>query len=271
VSTTDGIVGVLADIIALVRREQIVLTAASIAYFAFISLVPLLLLVVVAVTALGGDALAARAIMRATQTLVPENAALLRDIVVGAANDEGATILSAAVLLWGALLTFRALNTAFGGIYGTYGERSVLGTVFDIVLVFVAVVVAVVAMVVGGVVLSVFVDTQLWQTLGPLVVFAVFVVVFVPLYYILPDIDGGLFEILPGTVFAAASWTVLQSLYGYYATISTVPQLYGAASAVLLILVWLYVGGFVLLVGAALNATLADHADPDDGWLPVER
>jgi membrane protein len=271
VSRADGIRRIIVDIIALVRRERIVLTAASIAYFAFISLVPLLLLVVVAVTALGGDALATRAIMRATRTLVPENAALLRDIVFGAANGERATILSATVLLWGALLTFRALNTAFGGIYGTYGERSVLGTVFDIVLVFVVIVVAVVAMVVGGVVLSVFVDTRLWVTLGPVVVFCVFVVVFIPLYYILPDIDSGMLETLPGTVFAAASWTVLQSLYGYYATISTVPQLYGAASAVLLILVWLYVGGFVLLVGAALNATLADRVEPDDGWLPVER
>jgi membrane protein len=270
VSRTDEVVAVLADIIALVRRERIVLTAASIAYFAFISLVPLLLLVVVAVTALGGDALATRAITRATRTLVPENADLLREIVFGAADGGGATILSAAVLLWGALLTFRALDTAFGGIYGTHGERSVLGTVFDIVLVFVVVVVAVVAMVVGGVVLSVFVETQLWKTLGPVVVFGVFVVVFVPLYYILPDIDSGVLEVLPGTVFAAVAWTVLQSLYGYYASISTLPQLYGAASAVLLILVWLYVGGFVLLVGAALNATLADRADPDAEWVPID-
>lgn len=270
-SRIDEVVGVLADIVALARRERFVLTAASIAYFAFISLVPLLLLVVVAVTALGGDALAMRAVTRATRTLVPENAALLREIVFGAADGERATILSAAVLLWGALLLFRALSTAFGGIYGTYGERSFLGAVVDVVLVFVVVVVAVVAMVVGGVVLSAFVDTQLWQTLGPVVVFGVFTVVFVPLYYILPDIDSEFAEILPGTIVAAAAWTVLQSLFGYYATISTLPQLYGAASAVLLILVWLYVGGFALLVGAALNATLADRVKPDEGWVPINR
>ena len=269
-SRIDDAVAVFVDVVALARRERFVLTAASVAYFAFISLVPLLLLVVVAVTALGGDALAMRTVRRATRTLVPENAALLREIVFGAA-DGGATVLSAAVLLWGALLTFRALNTAFGGIYGTHGERSLSGTVVDVVLVFVVVVVAVVALVVGGVVLSAFVETRLWQTFGPVVVFAVFTVVFVPLYYILPDIDSGFVEILPGTIFAAAAWTVLQSLFGYYATISTVPQLYGAASAVLLILVWLYVGGFALLVGAALNATLAERADPDEGWLPVER
>jgi membrane protein len=270
VSRTDEIVGVLVDIAALARRERFVLTAASIAYFAFISLVPLLLLVVVAVAALGGDALATRAITRATRTLVPENADLLRDIVFGAA-DSGATILSAVVLFWGALLLFRALNTAFGGIYGIHGERSFLGVLGDIVLVFAVVIVAVVAMVVGGVVLSVFVETRLWQTLGPVVVFVVFAVVFAPLYYILPNIDGGVVKILPGTIFAAAAWTVLQSLFGYYASISTLPQLYGTASAVLLILVWLYVGGFALLIGAALNATLAGRVDPDERWVPIDR
>src|SRR5699024_956335 len=158
-------------------------------------LVPLLLLIVVTVTVLGGDALAVRTITRATDTLVPENAALLRGIVFSAVNREQATVISIVVLLWGALLTFRALNTAFADIYGSHGERSLLGTVADIVLVFVVIVVAVVAMVVGGVVLSVFVDTQLWKTLGPAIVFAVFVVVFAPLYYILPDIDGRLVEI----------------------------------------------------------------------------
>lgn len=269
-SGSSEIVAIVAEILALARRERIVLTAASIAYFAFISLVPLLLLVVIAVTAFGGDALATRTITRATQTLVPANADVLRGIVFTAAYREQATVISAAVLLWGALLTFRALNTAFGGIYGTQGTRSLLGTVADIVLVFVVIVIAVVAMVLGGVALSVFVDTQLWKTLGPIVVFAVFVVVFTPLYYILPDIDGRLIEILPGALFAAAAWTILQSLFGYYATISTLPQLYGAASAFLVILVWLYVGGFVLLVGAILNAVLADRVDPDDDWLPFD-
>jgi membrane protein len=270
VSKASGPLGVLADIIALARRERIVLTAASLAYFTFISLVPLLLLLVVAVSVLGGDALATRAVIRATKTLAAENADLLREIVFNAANRQQVTLIGVAVLLWGALLTFRALDTTFAGIYGTHGERSFRNTVVDVVLVFIVIVIAAVAMVVAGVVLSVFVQTQLWQTLGPLVLFSVLSVVFFPLFYILPETDVGFVEVVPGTVFSAAAWTVLQALFGYYASVSGITQFYGAASAVLLILVWLYVGGFVLLVGAAVNAVLSGRVEPEAEWVPVD-
>lgn len=269
-SNIGGPIGVLVDVIALARRERIVLTAASLAYFTFLSLVPLLILLVVAVSVFGGEALAMRVVSRAAETLAAENAELLRNIVFGATNRQQATVIGVAVLLWGALLTFRALDTAFAGIYGTHGERSLLNTVVDVVLVFVVIVAAVVTMVVAGVVLSLFVHTELWNTLGPLVLFSVLTVVFFPLYYILPEADVRFSEVLPGTVFAAAAWTILQALFGYYAEISSVTRLYGAASAFLLILVWLYVGGFVLLVGAIFNAVLSGRVEPDTEWLPVE-
>ena len=267
-SNVDRVAEVVAAIVAIGRRERMVLTAASLAYFAFISMVPLLLLLVVAVTALGGDALAMRTVSRATTTLTPESADLLREIVFSAADRDRATVIGATVLLWGSLLTFRSLNTAFAGIYGTHGEPSMLSTLFDIVLVFVIIVATAVALVLGGVGLSAFVETRLWQTVGPLVVFAVLALVFGPLYYVLPDADIGFRETLPGTVFAAAAWTVLQLLFGYYTQVSGLTRLYGAASAFLLIMVWLYVGGFVLLIGAALNAVLADRVEPDDEWIP---
>lgn len=257
------------DVIALARRERIVLTAGSVAYFTFISLVPLLLLLVVIVSVVGDDALAMGAVSRAARTLAPENAGLLRRIVFDAANRQWATVIGAVVLLWGALLTFRTLSTAFAGIYDTPDERSLLGAAVDVVLVFVVIVLAVVAMVTAGVGLSMVVRTRVWQTLGPVVLFSVLTVVFFPLYYILPTADVGFSEVIPGTIFAAVAWTVLQALFGYYAEISRVTQLYGAASAFLLILVWLYIGGFVLLVGAAFNAVLAGRTDPNAKWIPT--
>lgn len=268
-SDADGPIGVLVDVVALARRERIVLTAASFAYFTFISLVPLLLLLVVSVSVVGDSALVMRTVSRAARTLTPENAGLLRKIVFDAANRQRATVIGAVVLLWGALLTFRTLHTAFAGIYDTPDERSLLEAAANVVLVFVVIVLAVMAMVAAGVGLSTVVRTQLWQTLGPLVLFVVLTVVFLPLYYILPDADVRISEVIPGTIFAAAAWTVLQAAFGYYAGISGTAQLYGAASAFLLILVWLYVGGFVLLAGAVLNAVLAGRTDPDVEWLPT--
>lgn len=266
VSDANGPVGILMDIIALARRESIVLTAASIAYFAFISLIPLLMFLVVAVSIFGSEALAARAVSRAARTLTPENANLLREIAVDTTNEQGVTAVGGALLLWGALLIFRALNTAFAGIYSTHGEHSLYDAIRDVVLVFAIVVLTAVAIVGAGVALSVFVRTQLWKTLGPLILFAVLSVVFLPLYYILPDVKVRVVEALPGTVFAAAGWTILQTVFGYYMAISGATRFYGAASAFLIVLLWLYAGGFVLLLGAILNAVLAGYSDPDSAW-----
>ncbi|HET7324296.1 MAG TPA: YihY/virulence factor BrkB family protein [Halococcus sp.] len=269
-SNASGPIGVIAGVVSLARRERIVLTAASLAYFSFISVVPLLILLVVAVSEFGGHALAMGVVSRATHALAAEHADLLGKIVFSAANRQQATVIGVVVLLWGALLTFRALSTAFASVYDTHGERSLVSTVMDVVLVFVVIVSVTVAIVVLGVALSLFVDIHLWKTLGPFVLCSVLVAVFFPLFYILPDVDIRVTEALPGTVFAAAAWTVLQSLFGYYVALSGVTRFYGAASAFLLILVWLYVGGFVLLLGAALNAVLSGRVEPDTGWLPVD-
>lgn len=257
---------VLGGMVAIARREQVVLTAGSIAYFTFISLVPLLLLLVTVLSTFRSHALTAWILTRATRALAPRSATVLQEIVFDAATGQPVTVASGVVLLWGALLTFRALNSAFGGIYDTYRESSLLGTAADVLLVLVVVVVSVVALTVAGELLSAFVTADFWDALWPLLLFGVLATVFFPLYYVLPDVDVTVREALPGAVSAAAAWSVLRVLFGYYASVSSTAEFYGAAGTFLLILVWLYVGGFVLLGGAILNATLAGHADPDAKW-----
>ena len=267
-STYDEFGRALRQVIALARREQIVLTAGSIAYFTFVSLIPLLLLLVAVLSVFQNRALTEWIIDRATRALAPENAVPLQEIVLGTAADQQATVVSTVVLLWGALLTFRALNSAFGGIYDTYHETSLFGTAADVVLVLVVIVVSVVSLTLAGEALSLFVGVGFWTTLWPLLLFGVLAVVFFPLYYVLPDVDVTVREALPGTLFAAGAWSVLRVLFGYYVSVSSTIRFYGAASTFLLILLWLYAGGFVLLVGAIVNAVVGGRADPDAGWMP---
>lgn len=256
-SESRGYATVVRDVVSLVRREQIVLVSGSIAYFSFLSLVPLLLLLAIAISSLWRNALVVVAVSRATRLLAPGNAARLQEIVLGSREGDPLTVVTLVVLLWGALLTFRALNTAFAGIYGTYEERTLRSTVVDVLLVFGVIVFTVTAITSVGVVLSAFVRSDTLVRVEPLVLFAVLAATFFPLYYILPDVDVRLGEAVPGSLFAAGAWVVLRMLFGYYVSVSVVTRFYGAASAFLFILVWLYVGGFLLMTGAALNAVLA--------------
>jgi hypothetical protein len=82
------------------------------------------------------------------------------------------------------------------------------------------------------------------------------------LYYVFPDSEVTVREAVPGTLVAAAGWTVLALLFGVYTTYAGGFQLYGVLGGMLLLLLWFYFGAAVLLVGVAVNVVLANgHGD----------
>lgn len=244
--------------------------AASLAYFAFVSVIPLLLLAVIAISTVQDGQLALETATYAAQVLSPEQSDILLEVVTEAADRGRATIIGIVVLLWGALLLFRALDDAFAQVYG-HGQGSLfLGDLADAVLVFVVVTVAIGLMIVANVALSIVVQDRLWSLLAPFVLFVALSIVFLPMFYLFPDADVSLVETLPGTAFTAGGWTVSQVLFGVYTRTSGWEQLYGAAGAFLLLLTWLYIGAFVLLVGAVLNAVLADRVEVDHDAASLE-
>ena len=83
-------------------------------------------------------------------------------------------------------------------------------------------------------------------------------VVLFPLYYIFPSQHVTLTGAIPGAVFAGSGWTLLGTAFGVYTTHAGSFQLYGVLGGVLLLLVWFYFAGLVLLLGAALNVVVAD-------------
>jgi hypothetical protein len=90
------------------------------------------------------------------------------------------------------------------------------------------------------------------------------VVVFLPLYYLFPDVPVSVRAVLPGAVFAAVGWAALAAVFGVYTSTIANTSIYGFLGAVLLVLTWFYVGALLLLVGAALNAVRSGHATGGD-------
>lgn len=56
---------------------------------------------------------------------------------------------------------------------------------------------------------------------------------------------------------AAVGWVGLKWLFNLYVSFSSKPDVYGLIGTLVLLVTWLYVGGLVLLVGAAVNAIRA--------------
>ncbi|MFP4032637.1 MAG: YhjD/YihY/BrkB family envelope integrity protein [Desulfococcaceae bacterium] len=145
----------------------------------------------------------------------------------------------------------------------TVDENSFVDKLVDGLVVLVALVVAILATVGVTALFSVFSDRLPFVgVLTPLALIAGLMVAFLPMYVRFPDAQVGWRDALPGVVFAAVGWAIMQAVFQVYLSVS------GGSSGsffggVIVVITWLYFSGLVLLTGAVINAVLAGHASPD--------
>lgn len=255
--------------VAVGREQHITVTAAGLGYYAFNSLVPLLLLVTIAVSILYDPATTATALESVSGLRAAEIEPVIEEVVGGGGRSR-AGLIAAGIFGYSTATMFQAVNVAFSEIYGTRKRRSGLRKVTDTVLILVIVVSAVALIGVVGVALVLVVDSVAVSVLSVPLLLGALLLAFLPMYYRFPGERVTVREAVPGAAFAAVAWTLSALLFRAYAATSDSVELYGIAGAVLLVLTWLYLGGLTLLFGAVLNAVLAGRVDADEGWLPTE-
>lgn len=254
-----GVVTAARSVVDVARDRNVTFLAASFAYYAFVSLFPLVLLTVAVGTYLGGEAFTAALLAQVETFLSSEGAQLLERTLSDASGQAGASAASLVVLLWSALKLFRGLVVAFEELYETAPEAGFLDQVKKALVTLLAVTLGVALMVAVGALLGtgVAADIPFAGAVGGGVLFVGLVPVFLALYYVLPPVDVQVREALPGAVFAAVGWLVLQGGFQLYAGGSGKYGLYGLLGAVILFLTWLYFAGILLLLGAVVNLVLA--------------
>jgi membrane protein len=82
------------------------------------------------------------------------------------------------------------------------------------------------------------------------------------IFYFGPDADQDWSWITPGAVAATTLWLVVSLLFKLYiANFTDYESSYGTVGGVIVVLLWFYVSGIAILVGAELNAEI-EHASP---------
>lgn len=263
------------DVAAVARERQISVTSAGLAYHGFNTLVPLVILALVAVSLV--DAL--EPLVDALETAVGLDGVVtdggLEGVTGNGVDRMRAAILAVLVLLWSAVRLFQAVNSAFTDVYGSRKQESyvnaaatvTLVTALNVVLVTATIAVGVALVSVVGISVSVYLGGVQATVASAVLLAALLVGVFLPMYYLFPQPSVTVAEVLPGTAFAAGSWTVLAVSFRFYVSTSESVALFGIAGAVLLILTWVYLGSLCLLLGAVCNAVRSGHVEPDDGWI----
>jgi YihY family inner membrane protein len=252
-------VAVARRVVGEARARDVSTTAASVAYYALVSLVPTLALATVLASLVGGPALEGAVLALSERYLLPSGRELVFSALRNTAGRGGATLVSLLVLTWSALKLFRGLDGAFARVYGTDPD-GFIEQVRDALVVAVAVGGGVfVTIVAAGLVAALVSQLPLVGLFAPLALLLVLVGALFPLYYLLPDARITPREALPGTVLAATGWSILGAAFGVYAVVASAGSLalYGVLGGVILLATWLYLAASLLLVGAVTNAVLA--------------
>jgi membrane protein len=81
-------------------------------------------------------------------------------------------------------------------------------------------------------------------------------------YYLAPNTDTEWVWITPGSVLATALWLLTSLGFKWYLQyVSNIAVVQGAIGSVIVLLLWLFLSGLVILIGAELNAEI-DQAMP---------
>jgi YihY family inner membrane protein len=245
--------------VAVVAKEQeLTFLAAAVAYYAFVSLIPAAVLILIVASVLGGDQLAA-VVLESTGQFLTENG---QDVLTTALTADdwqgGATLIGLVFLIWGTLKVFRALDTAFGNVYGTQSEDTLLDQLIDSGIVVVGIGLSMTVMFVLAGAFAAFDLGPVVEALGVLVLPVFLTGAFLPIYYRFPDTSVTVREVLPGAVVAAVGWTAMQAVFQLYASVASTSA-YGIVGGVILLVTWLYFAGAIVIFGAVVNVVLADN------------
>lgn len=250
-------------VVIVAQTQQLPFLAAAIAYYAFLSLVPLLLVSLTLATIFASEAIANELVSAFDAYLSPEAATLIETTLLESRGRSGFTVLGLVTLSWGALRIFRGLDIAFSRAYGRQNTKSIFRQLRDVLVVLLGIVTAVAATI-ASIALLALAPIPYAGFVGTVLALVFLPVVFFPLYYIFPAENVTGREAIPGAIFAGVGWTVLGLGFGLYSAQADTFQLYGIMAGVILLLIWFYFGGMVLLSGAVLNAVLAGRFDEDD-------
>lgn len=101
-----------------------------------------------------------------------------------------------------------------------------------------------------------------WKILQWPVVFALASTGIGLIYYFAPDAEQDWVWLTPGSLFATTLWLIASLGFKYYVVnISSYSATYGAIGGVMVLMLWFYLSGAVILFGAEMNAEI-EHASP---------
>jgi len=255
---------------------------AAIAFYTVTSLAPLLLIVIaLAGLVIGTDTARSGVIDEFTGLVGPQGADLIKSIVERSsdpASGTAATVIGVIMVLVTASGIFGEMQAALNATWDVKppdepwmslirARAASLGLVAALGFVTIVSLLASAALSAFGQELAMRTPAGnfVLMVLNTCISLAVFALLFAAIYKVLPDTPLRWRDVGIGAAITAALFTAGKSLIGWYLGQAAPGSTYGAAGALIVLLLWTYYSAQIFLFGAELTKVIADARAPDTG------
>ena len=256
--------------------------ASSIAFYFFISMIPLLIFILQIITRMG---LSQQELLDFIERLVPESSYHLASRVVYEAcrYSKGTLSISALALLWAASKGTMALRCGLNKVYNEEERRpypvlcliSIWYTVVMLVL-FTAMLFLVFAGPVSRFLLEKmpdiiddYVTIDLWQRSLVAVLMTIIIAL---VFTVVPSGRRSFQRQLPGAVLVAPLWNIFSWVFSIYVSgYNTYTMFYGSLGTIAIFLFWLYCCFYILLIGGYFNKFCGERWDRAKKLIAIRR
>jgi membrane protein len=262
------------DTVAGFIEHEDITRGAAIAYYTIFSIAPLLIIVIAITGFVFGHDAAEGAIVGQLSGLIGKQSAEILQSMIQSANHPAtgvfATIVGIGTLLLTATGAFTEIQSALNAIWRAVPSAGLselvrarlvslglVATLGFLMLVSLAVSAGLTAL--GGYLSDLFPGGNFLMSLLNSVISLVLISsLFAAIYKILPDKPIAWRDVAVGSAVTAILFTVGKSLIGLYLGSSSVTSSYGAAGALLIILLWVYYSAQIFLFGAEYTRSYAE-------------
>lgn len=244
--------------------------AAQSAYFVILSFIPFLILLVCFLRHIPGvQSFAADTIVNS----VPAEAQFMVRGIIDEVYVNTRTVVPITILvaIWSSAKGFQALTNGLNVINGVSETRNYLymrlRSALCTIIFLVSIIITLLLMVFGRSIqqmLAVYWPfvaqiTNFILRFSTLITMCWLALVFLLLYTYLPNKKQKLKEQIPGALAASVSWTLFSFGFSFYFThFSEASNIYGSLTAVVLVMLWLYICMILFMVGAEINQWLEE-------------
>lgn len=255
---------IMQDFSKQMNRKNISSFSASTAFFLFLSLVPMLIMIC---TIIPFTPLTQENLINSIAVVMPDMMNPLMLSIISDVYDASAGVLSIAILttLWSAGKGVLALTRGLNEVNEVEEKRNyfflrMLASFYTLIML-VVVVLSLFINVFGNVFLDMIYkkvpETRTLFNIAMhfrfLVVWFILIILFTAIYAYVPNKKLKFRTQIPGAVFSAIVWSIFSWCFSIYVEKSDSFNIYGSLSMIIIIMLWLYFCIYIIMIGAQIN------------------